>query len=227
MGELPEKIESKQWCTLLDDEKLAYHKALLSHNYALIRRVSFNIDDMSKSSKAIRLKEIVEMAKEDNRKVIVFSFFLDTISKVSKLFESQSMEPITGSLSPEERQSIIDKFNDAPSGTILPAQIQSGGTGLNIQTASVVVICEPQFKPSIENQAISRCYRMGQSRSVLVYRLLCEHTIDEKIVDVLKQKQKIFDEYADKSESGEESINLNDKNFNDLIEEEIKNIKIE
>ena len=227
LGELPEKIESKQWCTLLDDEKLAYHKALLSHNYALIRRVSFNIDDMSKSSKAIRLKEIVEMAKEDNRKVIVFSFFLDTISKVSKLFESQSMEPITGSLSPEERQSIIDKFNDAPSGTILPAQIQSGGTGLNIQTASVVVICEPQFKPSIENQAISRCYRMGQSRSVLVYRLLCEHTIDEKIVDVLKQKQKIFDEYADKSESGEESINLNDKNFNDLIEEEIKNIKIE
>jgi SNF2 family DNA or RNA helicase len=78
------------------------------------------------------------------------------------------------------RQEIIDEFGKTPAGTTLVAQIQSGGTGLNIQAASVVVFCEPQFKPSIENQAISRSYRMGQTRNVLVYRLLCEDTVDEK-----------------------------------------------
>ena len=227
LSELPDKIENKEWCTLLKEEKIVYQGSLLSKNYANIRRVSFNMDDLSKSSKALRLKEIVQEAKEDNRKVIVFSFFLDTIAKVCKLFEGECMGSINGSLSPSKRQEIIDKFNDAPSGTVLPAQIQSGGTGLNIQCASVVVICEPQFKPSIENQAISRSYRMGQSRTVLVYRLLCENTIDEKIVELLENKQKIFDEYADTSKSGIESIELDEHSFSKLIDEEIENIKKE
>ena len=58
----------------------------------------------------------------------------------------------------------------------------------------MVVICEPQFKPSVENQAISRAYRMGQTRNVIVYRLLCDNSVDEHIVDILENKQNIFDE---------------------------------
>ncbi len=52
--------------------------------------------------------------------------------------------------------------------------------GLNIQAASVVIICEPQIKPSLETQAISRSYRMGQIHNVVVHRLLCANTVDEK-----------------------------------------------
>ena len=102
------------------------------------------------------------------------------------------MEPIDGSVPPQKRQQIIDDFDNAEPGTVLVSQIQSGGTGLNIQTASVVIICEPQFKPSIENQAISRAYRMGQSRNVLVYRLLCEDTVDEKITEILERKKEFL-----------------------------------
>ena len=69
------------------------------------------------------------------------------------------------------------------------AQIVAGGTGLNIQSASVVIICEPQLKPSIENQAISRAYRMGQARNVLVYRLLAENTIVQEEIDRINQKR--------------------------------------
>ena len=68
---------------------------------------------------------------------------------------------------------------------------------------------------------------MGQSRTVLVYRLLCENTIDEKIVELLENKQKIFDEYADTSKSGIESIELDEHSFSKLIDEEIENIKKE
>ena len=116
--------------------------------------------------------ELIEDAKSDGRKIIVFSFFLNTISRVCELLGEACTPPINGSVSPQRRQEIIDQFNAAPAGTVLPAQIQAGGTGLNIQAASVVILCEPQFKPSIENQAISRAYRLGQARNVLVYRLL-------------------------------------------------------
>lgn len=102
-------------------------------------------------------------------------------------------------MTPNRRQEIIDDFDNAPAGKVLISQIIAGGTGLNIQSASVVIFCEPQLKPSIENQAIARAYRMGQARNVLVYRLLCENTIDERITEMLAEKQAIFNAFADKS----------------------------
>ena len=227
LTELPELIESEEWCTLLPSEKAVYEETLYTNNYAAVRRVSWNAEDLSESCKAIRLKEIVEDAAEDGRKIIVFSFFLDTIQHVKELFGDKCVQPINGSVSPSHRQEIIDEFEKAPAGTILPAQIQSGGTGLNIQSASVVIICEPQFKPSIENQAISRAYRMGQTRNVLVYRLLCENTVDERLMDILKSKQAAFDAFADESAAAAESVEIDSKSFGNIIKEEIDRINKE
>ena len=133
------------------------------------------------------------------------------------------MPVITGSIPPARRQEILDEFEAAPAGTVLVAQIQSGGTGLNIQTASVVVLCEPQFKPSIENQAISRAYRMGQARTVLVHRLLCEDSVDEKITALLEEKQALFDAFADDSAVAER-LEVDEAAFGNLLQEEIDRI---
>lgn len=124
-------------------------------------------------------------------------------------------------------EAVVDEFEKAPAGAVLPAQIQSGGTGLNIQSASVVIICEPQFKPSIENQAVSRAYRMGQTRNVLVYRLLCEDSVDERITEILKEKQNIFDAFADESSAAAESLEIDSDSFGNIIDEEIKRINKE
>ena len=208
LTELPELVESLEWCDLLPEEKKVYREAINEQNFMAARRVSWHVDDLEKSSKAKRLLEIVEDAREQDRKVLIFSFFLDTVGKIAALLGESCMEPVTGSVSPARRQEIIDEFDKAPAGTSLIAQIQSGGTGLNIQSASVVIMCEPQLKPSIENQAISRAYRMGQARSVLVYRLLCDDTIDERIMDILKQKQKEFDAFADESKAADDTLEL-------------------
>ena len=227
LTELPEKTESKEWCTLSEEEKRLYEDAVLSKKYADIRRVSWNVQDVNESSKAQRMKELIDEATADGRKIIVFSFFLDTIRKVCLLLGNVCYGPINGSLPPQRRQEIIDEFDKAPPGSVLASQIQSGGTGLNIQSASVVIICEPQFKPSTENQAISRAYRMGQARNVLVYRLLCDDTVDERITDILKQKQETFDAFADQSVAADESVELDEKTFGDIIAEEIERIKAE
>lgn len=224
LTELPELIESREWCTMSKAEERSYERSVLRRRYTEARRVSWNVDDIRESSKAARMMELVEEAKSDGRKVIVFSFFLDTIKMVTELLGERCLGPISGSVSPQRRQEIVDEFDKAPAGTVLAAQIQAGGVGLNIQSASVVIICEPQFKPSIENQAISRAYRMGQTRNVLVYRLLCDDTVDEKIMDMLENKQAIFDAFADKSVAGNESLELDDKTFGNIIQEEIDRI---
>ena len=160
LTELPDLVETEEWCTLLPQEENVYEQSVLGKHYAAARRVSWTVGDPELSSKANRLRELVEEAAADDRKVIVFSFFLDTIDMVIRTLGDRCLNPINGSVSPQRRQEILDEFDKAPAGTVLPAQIVSGGTGLNIQCASVVIICEPQLKPSIENQAISRAYRM-------------------------------------------------------------------
>lgn len=224
LTELPELIENEEWCTLGEEELKMYRSSLFSQNFNNIRRVSWNIEDIRNSSKANRMLEIIKEAESEGRKVIVFSFFLDTIRKISLLLGTKCTEPINGSVSPKRRQEIIDEFNKAPAGTVLLSQIQAGGTGLNIQSASVVILCEPQLKPSIESQAISRAYRMGQTRNVLVYRLLCEDTVDKKLMDILAEKQMDFDNFADKSEAAKQSLEINEKTFGNIVKEEINRI---
>ena len=224
LTELPDLIENREWCTMTGSEEAIYEAAVLAKKYTDARRVSWNASNMSESSKAMRMMELIAEAKADGRKVIVFSFFLDTIRKVTTLVGEQCYGPINGSVTPQRRQEIIDQFDKAPAGAVLAAQIQAGGTGLNIQSASVVIICEPQFKPSIENQAISRAYRMGQTRNVLVYRLLCEDTVDERITSILESKQAIFDAFADQSEAASTSLELDEKTFGNIIQEEIDRI---
>ena len=79
---------------------------------------------------------------------------------------------------------------------MLLAQITTGGVGLNIQAASVVVLCEPQLNPALEAQAVARAHRMGQLHSVQVHRLLSEDTVDERITELLAHKRQLFEEYA-------------------------------
>lgn len=231
LKELPELIVSKEWCTLEPGEKEIYEESVLNKSFSAARRLSWNAEDMKHSCKAKRLLEIIEEAESEDRKVLVFSFFLDTIRVIGQLLGARCYGPINGSVPVAQRQEIIDSFDKAPAGSVLLAQIQSGGTGLNIQSASVVVICEPQFKPSVENQAISRAYRMGQARNVLVYRLLCTNTIDEKLTELLESKQEIFDAFADRSVAAEntevEPAEVDEKKFGQLIQEEIDRIVAE
>ena len=79
---------------------------------------------------------------------------------------------------------------------MLVCQIEAAGVGVNIQAASVVILCEPQVKPSIEAQAIARAHRMGQVRTVQVHRLLIADSVDERMIELLGSKARLFDAYV-------------------------------
>ena len=226
LAELPELIQIQEWCDMTKEDTVQYIKDVLLDNFMDVRSVSWrNSDYMNTSSKVQRLREIVDLATCDRRKILIFSYFLDTLEKVSNIFNQMCVGVISGSVPANKRQEIIDRFNTAPPGSVLAAQIQSGGTGLNIQTASVVIICEPQYKPSVENQAIARAYRMGQTRNVMVHRLLCTNTIEEKIMQILYEKQEEFNIFADESNAARQDMEIDNNTINRVMEEEITRIR--
>ncbi len=228
LNELPELVETEEWCSLASEHEIsAYEDAICAREYMSARRVSWNVSDLVHSSKAKRMAEIIhESEKEgkDGRKILVFSYFRDTISKIAAFLGHRCIGVIHGGVSSRERQLLIDKFETAPAGSVLIAQIVAGGVGLNIQAASVVIICEPQVKPSLETQAISRAYRMGQSRNVFVHRLLSEKTIDEKMMRRLQKKQNEFNAFADESVAASVSEGLSEGAMKKMFEEERERI---
>ncbi|MBR5420730.1 MAG: DEAD/DEAH box helicase [Lachnospiraceae bacterium] len=236
LEELPPIEEVQEWCELTAEDKKAYAAAVVKKNFADMRRVSFLSEvpedtentapavtaDASASSKAKRLLELCDQARDEGRKLVIFSFFRNTLSIVESLLGERCKGVISGDTRVESRQSIVDEFADSEEGSALLCQIVAGGVGLNIQAASIVIFCEPQIKPSLTTQALSRVYRMGQTRNVLVYHLLCPHTVDERMVRLLEEKQAEFDNYADESVVAGAFDNIMDKAWiEEMIDEEL------
>jgi SNF2 family DNA or RNA helicase len=149
------------------------------------------------SAKFDRLRELLELYQEDGRKVAVFSYFRQVLDDVSTMVGGCAQ--IHGGVSSEERQLVIDRFGTLEGFGVLALQIEAGGVGINLQCAQVVILMEPQFKPSTERQAIARVRRMGQTRKVNAHRLIAKGTVDEMLVKLVAEKSQIFADYAHQS----------------------------
>ncbi|HJG32793.1 MAG TPA: DEAD/DEAH box helicase [Jeotgalicoccus aerolatus] len=200
LGELPELEIIEQWSDFGQEEQVLYDQAVENGKVMTMRRAAWQGGSPDKSPKLDALREICEAARENGHKVLVFSFFRDVIETIQEHLTGQTFPAITGDVPNSDRQKIVDDFTSAEPGAVMVSQITAGGVGLNIQAANIIVLCEPQWKPSTEEQAISRAYRMGQSRNVMVYRLLTQDSIDGSMLEVLAEKSQLFNDYARESE---------------------------
>lgn len=196
LEELPPRIDNHEWVEPTAADRRAYARAVVSGNFMAMRRAAFEAAAVGESAKLHRLVEIVDEAAGNGWKTIVFSSFLDVLRAVEQALDRRSVGLLTGRLDPTSRQALVDQFSASPQPLVLVSQIQAGGVGLNIQAASVVVLTEPQWKPSIEDQAVARLHRMGQVRPVHVHRLLAEDTVDQRMLEILATKRHLFDEYV-------------------------------
>ena len=227
LKELPELEIIPQWMDFGEKEEMAYEQAVYAGKIMLMRRAAWLGGTPETSPKLQKLLEICEEAYENGHKVLVFSFFRDVIRTVESHLAGRTFEPITGDVPNHRRQDIIDEFTNAEGGSVLISQITAGGVGLNIQAANIVILCEPQWKPSIEEQAISRAYRMGQSRNVVVYRLLTEDSIDVSMLELLGQKAGLFDLYARESEVGALALNNYDEGEDESLKQKVLQLEKE
>lgn len=201
LTELPERVEVDEWMPMSSADEQRYRAAVIEGNFAAMRQAALLAG--VRSEKVQRLIDIVQEAEENERKVLVFSYFRNVLDEVASVLPGKVFGPLTGSVPAAKRQSMVDEFSQAPHGAVLVAQIVAGGVGLNIQAASVVVICEPQLKPTTEWQAIGRSHRMGQLESVQVHRLLSEEGVDQRIIEILARKNQLFAEFARVSETAD------------------------
>jgi SNF2 family DNA or RNA helicase len=210
LKELPELIEVVEYCTWEGVDKQKYIDAVAAGNFMAMRRAAFAAAPNMLPSKLERLLELVDESIESGQKVIVYSYFRSVIEQVMAALGERAIGPITGSVSSTQRQNIVDQFQESPTPLALVGQIQAAGTGLNIQAASVVILCEPQIKPSLEVQAIARAHRMGQVRKVQVHRLILPESVDEQMLAMLARKQIEFDQYARDSDLANEATGAKD-----------------
>jgi superfamily II DNA or RNA helicase len=207
LSELPDRLETQEWVALDGAAMRAYRQAVFEGNFMAMRRAAFDPGTVRGSQKLRRLAEIVSEAADGGRKVIVFSYFRDVLETVTEVLAGRDgvpgtpvIGPLTGDIPPADRQAMVDELTNTKGPAVLVSQIQAGGVGLNVQAASVIIIAEPQLTPTMEEQAIARAHRMGQVRRVDVHRLLCEDSVDQRVLELLADKREAFDEYARRSD---------------------------
>ncbi|WBB51179.1 DEAD/DEAH box helicase [Verrucosispora sp. WMMA2044] len=217
LDELPELIEVEEWLPMSPADTRRYREAVERGNFMQMRQAAMLA--AAESTKVQRLVELVREAAENERRIIVFSHFRQVLDLVARTLPGPVFGPLTGSVPANHRQRMVDDFSAARHGAALVAQIVAGGVGLNIQSASVVVICEPQLKPTTEAQAIARAHRMGQVQSVQVHRLLSEEGVDQRITELLAGKRRIFDDFARVSDTADASPEAVDLSEAELVQE--------
>ncbi len=212
LSELPDLIEVEEYCSW-DGASYGFYKNCAWTGNLMGMRMAGMAPEQPGAvpNKLQRVLELCEEAFASGQKVVIFSYFLDNLRLIAEHLGTSAVGPITGATSPAQRQALVDQFTESEAPVALVGQIQAAGTGLNIQAASVVIICEPQIKPSLETQAIARSHRMGQLRTVQVHRLLIPDTIEDKMVAMLEYKQMQFDIYARESELANSTSAAKDK----------------
>lgn len=203
LAELPELVKVDEWAEFGPEDAAAYRDAVAARNFMAMRRAAYSSGDPETSAKLRRLVEIADEAEACDRKVVVFSYFRDVLDVICRTLGDRAAGPLTGSVPPARRQELVDEFGAAKGHAVLVSQIQAGGVGLNMQAASVVILCEPQVKPTLETQAIARAHRMGQIRRVQVHRLLAVDSVDQRMLEILEAKTGLFDAYARRSDTAE------------------------
>jgi SNF2 family DNA or RNA helicase len=243
INDLPDKVESNQYCSLATKQAAMYQKLvnetifqvnnklpderkglvlqmitglkqICNHPYHFSKEEDM---DFENSGKVTMLFNLLETIYENNEKVLIFTQYKQMGDILVQLIEKHFQTNVLflhGSLSRKERDEMIDKFQTDSSFQTFVLSLKAGGLGLNLTEASNVIHFDLWWNPASEAQATDRAYRIGQTKNVMVYRLICKGTFEEKIDEMLSNKKQL----------AEMTVVTGDKWVGDLSEKEIRGI---
>ena len=135
--------------------------------------------------------ELAENILEQDKKVIIFCNFTDSLNKITEHFGKTAVK-LDGSMSKPERQRSVDEFQDNPKVKVFVGNIKAAGVGITLTAAEAVIMNDLSFLPSDHAQSEDRAYRYGQKNNVLVYYPIFENTIEGVIYDILNNKKQVI-----------------------------------
>lgn len=172
-------------------------------------------DAGTESSKVRAFLELAEELRDNDRRALVFSQYVDFLGLVREELDERriSYEYLDGSTPAAARQARVDAFQNGAA-TLFLISLKAGGFGLNLTGADTVIHLDPWWNPAVEAQATDRSHRIGQARPVTVYRLVTRNTIEEKIVELHGKKQRLAEGLL---EGTEEAASLGGEELLELI----------
>ena len=136
-----------------------------------------------------RIREIVE----GGHKVLVFSQFTSFLSIVRERMNEEKIVHCYLDGKTRDRAAVVQQFQNDPATSAFLISLKAGGLGLNLTAAEYVFLLDPWWNPAVEAQAIDRAHRIGQTRRVVAYRLVCKDTVEEKILELQATKKELAD----------------------------------
>jgi len=164
------------------------------------------------SAKLESFREILEEAADDGHRLLVFSQFTSLLALLREELASQGVPHcyLDGSMAPAARQAEIDRFQGSAEVPVFLLSLKAGGSGLNLTGADTVVHFDPWWNPAAEAQATDRAHRIGQSRVVTSYKLVCSGTVEEKVLALQAEKRALLAGVFEASDAVADKISLAD-----------------
>ncbi len=236
LQELPDKEERDYWLNFTEAENKLYLANLAQVNQQMQEQLKMEkVDSIVVLSMMTRLRQLcceprmvfnniehpstklltcvqlVETLKENNKKVLLFSSFTRIFDYLIEEFEKRGIRYhiLTGQTPKEKRKEEVEAFQNDDSDVFL-ISLKAGGTGLNLTAAQAVIHYDPWWNVSAQNQATDRAYRIGQTKNVLVYQLLMQNSIEEKIYKMQLRKKEISDIFIEQKGTSISSLSKED-----------------
>ncbi len=143
------------------------------------------------SAKLEAFKELIGEAIGSGRKVLVFSQFVEMQKILAATLDEMEIEHLWLHGGTKNREDLVAHFQRKDGPPVFLISLKAGGSGLTLTEADTVIHYDPWWNPAVEDQATDRAHRIGQEKPVMVYRLVCEDTVEQKMVELGQEKRRV------------------------------------
>ncbi len=241
--DLPEKTESVLWCNMSMQQKDMYNgikENIKSNLFLNIKTEGLGKSKLAVLQGIMKLKQICssplllpedeqttalsvkteilleELANLSGHKVLVFSQFKKMLDVLADTFTKKgiSFYQLDGSTAPKQRASMVADFQEEGNGTnVFLISLMAGNTGLTLTAADYVFLFDPWWNNAVQQQAIDRTHRIGQTKNVFAYKMICKDTIEEKIIQLQERKKELSDHLIGDNEGFVKQLSKEDVEF--------------
>lgn len=238
LRDLPDKIESVRYAQMGEQQRKVYEAQLLRTRNLIekeknkieilsaltrLRQICVHpqmfLEDYSgESTKIDLLLDLLEELIANNHKVLIFSQFTSVFDTLSERLNEKNIDHfiLTGKTNAMLRVEMADMFNDANSTQkVFLISLKAGGTGLNLVGADTVIQLDPWWNVAAENQASDRAHRIGQKNIVQVIKIICENSIEQKVLELQELKKDIISKII--ADNDENIVKMNDSDLKYLL----------
>ncbi len=236
--ELPEKTETILYCVMGDEQQRIYDAYRNDYRDRIMRKIAtegieksgiYVLQGLMKlrqvcdspailgdneiySHESVKLEELTREITENTgeHKVLVFSQFIGMLQLIKQRMEVHGINYAYLDGKSHDRRESVERFQTDENCKVFLISLKAGGVGLNLTAADYVYLVDPWWNPAVEQQAIDRTHRIGQTRSVFAYKMICKNTIEEKILLLQNKKKSLAKEMITEEKSFLKDLNKED-----------------